>query len=138
MSITIPATHLDLLEQPLVVTLATVMPDGQPHTTAIWRRYDGELIRFTTSRGTQKEKNLRANPQVSLLALDPHNPYRYLEIRGAVEAMSEDGAIEELDRITHFYTGQPSYYGHIVPAEDFGTRTHLICRIRPAKVITRG
>jgi hypothetical protein len=30
MTDTIPASHLDLLEQPNVIVLATVMPDGQP------------------------------------------------------------------------------------------------------------
>jgi len=86
----------------------------------------------------QKEKNIQANPDVSVMVLDPQNPYRYLEVRGVVGEIVEEGAIEQLDQIAHFYTGKPTYYGHIVPAERLGTRTHVICKIRPLKVVTRG
>ena len=138
MSISIPKSHRDLIEGPLVVTLATVMPNGQPHTTAIWCRYDGTHILFSTSQGAQKEKNMRQNPLISLMALDLQNPHRYLEIRGTVEEMFTEGALEELNRITHLNTGQPTYYGHVVPAEEEGKRVHIISKIRPTKVVTRG
>ncbi len=138
MSATIPASHKDLIEQLIVSTLATVTPGGKPHTTAIWRYYDGSHILFITSRGLQKEKNLQANPHVSIMILDPQDPYRYLEVRGVVDQITEDGALEQLDQIAHFYTGKPSYYGHIVPAENKGTRTHVICKVKPVKVVTRG
>lgn len=135
--VTIPASHKDLIEQPLVSTLATVTPAGQPHTTAIWRFYDGTHILFMTSRHLQKAKNIAVNPNVSLMVIDPHNSARYLEVRGVVEEVTEAGALEVLDKITYFYTGKPTYYGHIVPAENLGTRTHIICKIRPTKVVTR-
>jgi len=138
MSATIPETHKDLIKQPIVSTLATLTPNGKPHTTAIWRYYDGSHILFITSRGLQKEKNIQANPYVSIMILDPQNPYRYLEIRGVVDQITEDGAMKQLDRMTQYYTGKPTYYGHIVPAENKGTRTHIICKVRPVKVVTRG
>src|SRR6185295_5254560 len=110
MSLTIPDSHKDLLERPILAILATLMPDGQPHTTVIWRYYDGTHIRFITSRGLQKEKNIVAHPLVSLITLDPQNSTRYLEIRGIVEEITETGAIEQLDQITRLYTGKPAYY----------------------------
>lgn len=138
MSVIIPESHRDLLERPIVVTLATITPSGQPHLTAIWRYFDGTHIRFITSRGLQKEKNLRANPLASVMMLDPQNTGRYLEIRGIVEEIVEEGAIEQLDQITQFYTGKPIYYGYIVPLKDKGKRTHVICKIKPLKVVARG
>lgn len=138
MSVTIPDSHKDLLERPIVTILATLMPNGQPHSTVIWRYYDGSHIRFITSRGLQKEKNMVANPLVSLLTLDPHNPARYLEIRGIVDEITEAGAIEQLDQITQLYTGKPAYYGHIVPAKTKGRRTHVICKIKPTRIVVRG
>ena len=138
MPVIIPDTHRDLLERPIVAILATIMPSGQPHTTVIWRYFDGTHIRFITSRGLQKERNMRTNPLVSVITPDPHNSERYLEIRGTVEEIIEAGAIEQLDQITQLYTGKPTYYGHIEPAEDKGQRTHVICKIRPTKVVARG
>ncbi len=138
MLVTIPETHKDLIKKPIVATLATITPSGQPHTTLIWRFYDGTHILFITSRGLQKEKNLQANPHVSLMTIDSKNSHRYLEIRGIVEEITEESALEQLNKITQFYTGKPTYYGHIVPAEDMGKRTHVICKIRPTRVVTRG
>ena len=138
MSVTIPETHKDLIEKPIVSTLATITPSGKPHTTAIWRLYSGSHILFITSRGVQKEKNLQANPEVSLMILDLENPYRYLEVRGVVDEITEEGALDQLDKMTQFYTNKLTYYGYIVPAEEKGTRTHVICKIRPTKVYARG
>ncbi len=138
MSMTIPETHRDLAEQPIVSILATSLPNGQPHTTAIWRYYDGAHVLFITSRGLQKEKNMQAHPYVSIMTLDLQNPARYLEIRGVVEEITEEGAVAQLDRMTQFYTGKPAYYGHIVPAKNKGTRTHVICKIKPTKIYARG
>lgn len=134
----IPATHRDLLDGPILVTLATQMPSGHPHTTVIWCRYDDTHILFSSSDGSQKNKNIAHDPRVSLMALDPQNPSRYLEIRGIVESQFTEGAIEELDRITQLYTGKPTYFGHIVPQASFGERVHVISKIRPTKVVTRG
>ena len=134
----IPDSHKDLIEGPVVATLATIMPNGQPHTTIVWCSYDGTHINIITSRGLQKEKNMQANPRVSLMALDPQNPARYLEVRGIVDEITEDGALAKLNEHTQLYRGKPTYYGHIVPMERLGSRTHVICKIRPTKVITRG
>ncbi len=138
MSVSIPDTHIDLVAAPLVISLATVMPDGQPQTTLIWFEFDGEKVRFTTSRGTQKEKNILLDPRVSLLVRDPENPYRYLEIRGTVASMNEAGALDQLNRLAQRYTGHPTYYGHVVPAEDEGKTVHLLCQVKPTRVVAVG
>jgi hypothetical protein len=57
---------------------------GSPILRAIWRYFDGTYIRFITSRGLQKEKNMQANPLVSVMTLNPQNSWRYLEIRGII------------------------------------------------------
>ena len=137
MTIPIPESHMDLVEQPIVATLTTITPDGKPHATVIWRFFDGSHFLFITSRHLQKAKNIEANPQVSLLVIDPQNSGRYLEVRGVVEEITEAGALDQLDQMTQFYTKKSSYYGDIVPAENKGTRTHIICKIKPVKVIAR-
>jgi len=134
----IPASHLDLLERPIVVALATVMPDGQPQVNCIWCLYDGTYIRIFTLRGFQKEKNMRKQPKVTMLAVDPQNPYRYLEIRGVVEEMTSEGAEELADKLTQRYYNQPTYYGH-VEAEENRDKTELVaCKIRPTRVVVVG
>lgn len=48
-AVPIPASHCDLFDRPVVVTLVTVMPDGQPQATPVWIKYDGTHLLVNTS-----------------------------------------------------------------------------------------
>jgi PPOX class probable F420-dependent enzyme len=131
----IPDTHLDLVECPPVAALTTVMPDGYPQTSVVWCDFDGTRVRVNTMRGFQKERNMRRDPHVTLLCYDPRRPLRYLEIRGVVEDMTEDGAAAHLDALASKYAGRPiRYFGDAIPARFAETETPILCRIRPTHV----
>ncbi|MEW5961339.1 MAG: PPOX class F420-dependent oxidoreductase [Chloroflexota bacterium] len=134
MSTTIPDSHKDLIEGPVVVTLSTMMPDGQPQSSPVWCNYDGSHVLVNTIRGRQKYKNMLARPMVTILAVDPQNPYRFLEVRGAVEEMVEAGAVEHMNTLTRLYVNKPNYYGGFAPAEREGQEVRVICKIKPTRV----
>jgi len=46
---------------------------------------------------------MRINPKVTLLAYDPGNPLRNIEIRGTVVEMTENGALKHLNELTKLY-----------------------------------
>ncbi len=138
MRATIPAPFRDLVECPRVAALTTVMPDGYPQTSVVWCDFDGSHVRVNTMRGFRKERNMRENPRVTLLAYDPRRPLRSLEIRGAVVAMTEDGAGAHLDELTSKYAGRPlRYFGDAIPAEFAATEHPVLCRIEPRVVVAR-
>jgi len=134
MIIEIPASHQDLLNCPRVAALTTLMPDGQPQTTVVWCNFDGTHVLVNTMRGFRKEKNMRANPRVTLLCYDPCRPLRYLEIRGTVVEMTEEGALEHLDGLSELYTGRKPYFGECVPAEFKEKEIPVLCKILPTHV----
>jgi PPOX class probable F420-dependent enzyme len=131
-TIVIPETHRDLIEGPYNAALTTMMPDGQPQTTPVWCNAAGGDILINTMRGFRKEKNMRANPHVSLLAYDPRSPLRNIEVRGLVVEMTETGALEHLDELTRLYMNKPNarFFGDSVPAE-------LAARYQPVKITIR-
>jgi len=131
----IPNNFLDLVNTPRVAALTTLMPNGEPQTTPVWCDFDGTYVRVNTMRGFRKEKNMRANPKVTLLCYDPRQPLRSLEIRGEVVEMTEDGAMEHLDHLTFLYTGKSPYFGECVPAELKEKETPILCKIRPLHVV---
>jgi PPOX class probable F420-dependent enzyme len=132
----IPESHLDLVECPRVAALTTVMPDGSPQTSVVWCDFDGEVVRVNTMRGFLKERNMRRNPRVTLLCYDPRHDGRYVEVRGTVEEMTEDGAMAHLDALTSKYAGRPMrYFGECVPAALAETEVPVLCRIRPTHVV---
>jgi PPOX class probable F420-dependent enzyme len=131
----IPQSHRDLLNGPRVAALTTIMPDGQPQTTVVWCNFDGQHVLVNTMRGFQKEKNMRANPRVTLLCYDPCEPLRYLEIRGRVLEMTEEGAMEHLDGLSELYTGRKPYFGECVPVEFKDRERPVLCKILPTYIV---
>ena len=132
----IPASHRDLAECPPIAALTTIMADGYPQTSAVWCDVDGELVRVSTMRGFAKERNMRRDPRVTLLCYDPRQPLRYLEVRGTVVEMTEDGALEHLDALASKYAGRPiRYFGDAIPARFAETEIPVLCRIRPTHVV---
>lgn len=131
---TIPESHLDLIAGPYAAVLTTVMPDGQPQCTVIWCNTDGTHVLLNTMRGFQKERNMRRNPKVTILAYDPRNPLRNIEVRGEVVEMAEEGAVEHNDQLTMLYLGKPHFFGDAVPVEARERYTPVICKVLPTRV----
>jgi PPOX class probable F420-dependent enzyme len=129
----IPQEKQDLLSGPVVVSLGTVMPDGTPQITPVWCSYDGELIWVNTAAGRQKDKNLQSQPKVTVLAIDPQNPYRWVEIRGEVVERTLEGAVDHIHELSRLYTGK-NYYGGLQKAELQSQETRVIFKIKPLKV----
>ena len=106
MATAIPEKFSDLLQKKAFANLATLMPDGEPQVTPVWFDYDGQNIRVNTAKGRQKDRNMRRDPRVSLAIMDPENPYRYLEIRGTVADITQDGADAHIDSLAKKYLGK--------------------------------
>jgi PPOX class probable F420-dependent enzyme len=137
MSKNIPPEFLDLINCPRVAAFTTLMPDGSPQTTVVWCNFDGTHVHVNTMRGFRKEKNMRLNPRVTLLCYDPRQPLRYLEVRGWVVEMTEQGALAHLDDLCELYTGLRPYFGACVPAEFQQTEIPVLCKIMPAHVVAQ-
>ena len=132
----VPDSHLDLVECPPVAALSTITRDGYPQTSVVWCDFDGECVRVNTMGGFAKERNMRRNPRVTLLCYDPRQPLRYLEIRGTVVEMTEEGAAEHLDDIASKYAGRPiRYFGECIPVGFAEAEIPILCRIRPTHVV---
>jgi PPOX class probable F420-dependent enzyme len=132
----LPESHRDLIDGPYWAALTTVMPDGQPQSTPVWCNREGDYVLTNTMRGFRKERNMRANPHVTLLVYDPRDPPRNIEVRGLVVAMSEAGAVEHDDRLAQLYLGQPGarFFGDAVPAALAQTHVPVKVTIAPIHV----
>ena len=100
---------MDLFEKKAFGNLATIMPNGTPQVTPVWLDWDGTHILINSARGRQKDKNMKKNSAVAVSILDPDNPYRYLEVRGKVSEITEEGADEHIDKMAKKYIGQDRY-----------------------------
>jgi PPOX class probable F420-dependent enzyme len=111
MATQVPDKYVDLLQKKAFANLSTLLPDGSPQVTPVWVDYDGKHVRVNSALGRVKDKNMRRDPRVSLAIQDPENPYRYVEIRGKVVDITQNGADEHINSLSQKYLGNPVYPG---------------------------
>ena len=96
------------LEGTQLAHLATVLPDGSPHTVPLWVATRGDQIVFLTGPGSRKARNLRRDPRVALSLTEDGNPYSPVIVRGrVVEWLTGDEAWAVADAIAMKYIGRP-------------------------------
>lgn len=106
----IPDKFLDLVtKKKAFAHLATVMADGSPQVTPVWIDYANGVIRVNTAKGRTKARNMQTGARVAVAIQDPDNPYRYLQVRGRVKHMTEQGAEDHIDALAKKYLGQDKY-----------------------------
>jgi PPOX class probable F420-dependent enzyme len=128
--VSIPEKVHDLFERPIVCSLATLMPDGQPQVNPVWCDYDGQYVRINTARGRQKDRNMTKRAKVTVLLVDPTSKEnRWVEVRGHVAEITEEGANDHINQLSHKYTGND--YKGFKP-----DMVRVIYKIEPDKVVT--
>ena len=101
----ISESHKDLLEDEAraMAYLATLMPDGTPQCTPLWFNTDGNYILVNSAKGRVKDRNMRARSAVAVVIQDPGVDTRYIQVRGRVAEITEDGALEHIDQLSMKY-----------------------------------
>lgn len=126
--------YKQLLDQPVTMTLGLIGPDGRVNLTPMWFDYEGDKVLVNTASHRKKCEWIRRNPRLTILLVNPKNPYHWVQIKCTVEKeMREweaggDAVTKQLDRIWTKYTGQPGPYALRDPAID-EKRVLFICRI---------
>lgn len=117
--------YQDLLDSKQLIVLATINQDGSPQTSPVWFQFKDDTLFINSAKGRLKDRNMRARPQISGSIVDPANPYRYVELRGEVVEIIEQGADEHIDFLAQRYMGVEKYPYH----KDKETR--VIYKIKP-------
>lgn len=103
----IPEQYLDLLQtKTAFAQLATVQPDGSPQVTPVWFDYTDGKLRVNAAKGRVKVRNMTEGARVALSIMDPDNAYRYVQVRGRVVRVTEDGARAHIDALARKYIGK--------------------------------
>jgi PPOX class probable F420-dependent enzyme len=106
----IPQEYLDLMQQKKAfANLATIMTDGTPQVTPVWFDYANGVIRVNSAKGRTKTRNMKEGAAVALSIMDPDNAYRYLQVRGKVTRVTEQGADAHIDSLAKKYLDKDKY-----------------------------
>ena len=97
-----------VLEGTSIAHLATVLPDGSPHSTPVYVGTHGDQIVFFTGPSMRKARNLRRDPRLALSIAPVDNPFQPVVVRGrVVDWIEGDAAWEIIDRLAVQYAGTP-------------------------------
>jgi hypothetical protein len=130
----IPESHADLVswDTRSFAHVATIGPDGHPHTSPVWFEWDGTHIKFSLTTSRQKYRNLRRDRRVALSIMDPADEYRYIEIRGELDEVEPDPDIDFISHMAKKYLGKDRYPWHRAGDE------RVIVKVRPVHVSGMG
>ena len=87
--------------------IATVRPDGSPHTVATWYDWEGGRVLVNMEVTRLRLRFMRRDARVSLTALGEENWYSHVSLLGRVVSLEEDPNLVDIDRLAVRYTGNP-------------------------------
>ena len=97
-----------LFDGPNYAHIATVLPNGAPHSVPVWVGLEGNQIAFLTHPASRKARNIAHDPRVALSITKHDQPTAMAQVRGRVaERLEGEAAWTIIDRIAHKYIGQP-------------------------------
>ena len=122
-----------LLDGKVFIVVGTGQPDGSPQMSPVWVKRDGEHLLFSTTVDRRKKLNLDRDPRVTVVVMNPDQPYEYAEIRGTAE-LTTTGGQSLIDDLSLKYTGKKSAECNPESAQD---AERVVVRITPRKVVGR-
>ncbi|TDD64879.1 PPOX class F420-dependent oxidoreductase [Jiangella aurantiaca] len=88
--------------------VATLLPDGSPHSVPMWVGLEGDRVTILTSPNSRKARNLERDPRVAISVTDRAREATSVLVRGRmVERIEGDPAWEIIDRMSDTYIGMP-------------------------------
>ena len=102
----LPAELDELLTKPNPAVIATLKPDGAPHTVATWYLWEDGRVLVNMDEGRKRLQYLRADPRVALTVFDGDRWYSHVSLRGRVVSLTDDADKADIDRLSRHYRGQ--------------------------------
>ena len=100
-----PAAEAILLK-PNAAVLASVRPDGSPHTAAVWYDWVDGRVLLSMDASRARLKFIEQDPRISLTVLDCDDWFVTVTVSG-VAVLEPDDGLRGIDRLSQRYIGMP-------------------------------
>ena len=129
------AAQRTFLEEKRFAIVGTKNPDGSPHLAVMWYLLDGDDIVVNSAQGRIKDRNLAADPRMSVLVEDG---YRWIRIDGRAN-IEHDQTIAQADirRLAARYYENERKVDEAVK-NNFGKQHRITYRLRSGRVAGEG
>jgi PPOX class probable F420-dependent enzyme len=98
----------EFLRRPNPAVVASLRPDGSPHTAPTWYDWDGERVLLNMDESRLRLGFMRRDPRVALTVLGGEEHwYAHVSLLGRIVGIEDDPELADIDRLAVRYTGQP-------------------------------
>lgn len=112
--------------------VATIDPDGSPHSVVVWYRLDGDEIVINSAEGRRWPANLRRDPRAELTVPDG---YRYVQLKGRVSVI-DDQVIAQADiaeMARRYHADEPGEAERLI-RDRFTKQRRVSFRLHPSRI----
>src|SRR5918911_505558 len=95
----VPPDVDEFLARPNPAVVATLRPDGSPHTAATWYDWEDGRVLLNMDESRVRLGYLRRDPRLALTVLDDGSWYRHVSLLGRVVSLEEDPELVDIDRL---------------------------------------
>ncbi len=103
----VPDVVGEFLTRPNPAVIATLRPDGFPHTAATWYVWEDGRVLVNMDATRRRLEHMRRDPRVSLTVLSEDEWYRQVTLMGEAVSIEPDSDLHDIDRLSTHYSGQP-------------------------------
>ena len=101
-------TEVDtFLRRPNPAVIATLRPDGWPHTVATWYDWEDGRVLVNMDVTRLRLRFMQVDQRVSVTALGEESWYSHVSLLGRVVSLEDDPDLVDIDRLAMRYTGRP-------------------------------
>jgi PPOX class probable F420-dependent enzyme len=97
----------EFLLRPNPAVIATLRPDGSPHSVATWYDWENGLALVNMDESRLRLRFMRRDPRVALTALGVDSWYSHVSLIGRAVRIEDDPDLADIDRLAMRYTGKP-------------------------------
>ena len=89
--------------------VATIRPDGSPHTAATWYDWEDGRVLLNMEDSRLRLGYMRRDPRVALTVLGSGEDgwYSHVSLLGKIVSIADDDSLADIDRLAVRYTGKP-------------------------------
>ncbi len=103
----VPPETEEFLQGPNIAVIATLRPDGRPHTVPTWYEWADGRILVNMDRTRRRLEHLRNDARVAFTVMAPDDWYSHVSFLGDVVEIREDPDLADIDRLSLRYRGEP-------------------------------
>ena len=97
----------EFLSCPNAAVVATLRPDGSPHTVVTWYDWADGRVLLNMAASRLRLRFMRRDPRAALTAFPPGDWYRHVSLICRVVSIDDDSDLADIDRLALRYTGRP-------------------------------